>query len=133
MWKTTFLLIPLLVSLAGCVTQDYGPSIAERNAQFTATLNSWVGDTEEALVAKWGGPNKEYSTANAKFLTYLSSFQKTVPGYDPAYMQQNIGGNRYSIPIGGAPSQTFQFSCEVTWVIKNGRVDSWNAQGNGCI
>ena len=126
-----YALFPAL--LAGCVTQNYEQDRADRQAKFISNMNSWIGSPEDDLIRKWGAPHKTYSTNKAKFLTYSHSFQETVQGYGPTYMQRNIGGNIFSVPVGGMPSQTFQFSCEITWTIKNSTIDYWDARGNGCF
>ena len=122
----------IAIMLSGCETSHhYVNNRLIKENEFTENMNSWLGSSEDALLSKWGAPQKEYATSSAKFLTYVSSHQETVQGYGPTYMQRNIGGNIFSVPVGGQPSKTFQFSCEITWIVKKGKIDNWNARGNG--
>ncbi|MFI5263179.1 MAG: hypothetical protein ACHQM6_01540 [Candidatus Kapaibacterium sp.] len=78
--KTTyfsFALIALALFLASC-----GPSEAERREEIDKAMRSWVGKSENELVAKWGAPSKTYKTMDgSRELTYVYVHSSSSPGY----------------------------------------------------
>jgi hypothetical protein len=54
MIRVSFLL--LCLALFGCAT----------SAKYEAKLNTWIGASEDSLIASWGVPDKEYHLSNGK-------------------------------------------------------------------
>lgn len=110
--KSHWLIVVLLsIALAGCATQ----------AGYKRLLQTWIGQTEETLVASWGALNNVYTLPNgSKVLTYnhigptVAVVNPSTP-YSPAY--------GYSIPTGCTTSFT---------VSKGGVITYWRFQGNRC-
>jgi len=113
------LILTVLVLLGGCVTKQ----------EHEATLNSWLGASETSLVESWGPPTGFYEIDDTRYLTWGQSSQAMVGG-TPATYTQDYFGNVYTTP-GTAPILVTN-TCDVTMVIKDGTVNSWQYEGNNC-
>ena len=81
-------------------------------ANYEEILRSWVGDSEESLVASWGIPSASYSTGETKYLIYRNS-RVFVDDFNNDIMLTT-------------------FSCETTFTVVMGIIDRWEWRGNSC-
>lgn len=94
------LIIVVLALLAGCAT----------TGNYEKILQSWIGSSEDNLVASWGAPVNTYTTDSGnKLLTF--------------------GGNRGAIFYNNMVTPV---NCTTTFTIANGIVTNWRWKGNGC-
>ena len=115
------LALALLVMLAGCAQ---GPSLQQR-------LGSFVGLPEGDLVAALGVPTRIHEADGRRFLQYEERRTVALPS-SPIMSPYGYGrfGPRYGYwpqPQGYAVT-----SCDVTFSLREGRVESFTARGNGC-
>lgn len=95
----------LLLGLAACATTE----------GYENVLKSWVGSREIALVASWGAPHRVYEAGNGdRALTYYN--ERTV-----------------SVPLDTGAVIPVEYSCETTFIVVDGVVDSWSYRGNDCV
>ena len=85
-----------LLLVASCATE----------AEYRRYLNSYIGMSEDDLIAAKGIPTKKYKTENRKFLDYKSSY------YDHTAHQK--------------------FYCNTTFVLEKGIVEDITFRGNNC-
>lgn len=119
------LLLPLLA--AACAT---GPTLDQRLATF-------VGQGEGELVSNLGVPVRTYETDGRKFLQFES--QRTVAllgspyGYGPGFGGGFYGRRGGYFGGGGfAPTTYASVNCDVTFALRNDRVESFTYRGEGC-
>ena len=115
MRRLTFLL-PLL--LAGCAT---GPTLEQRMLPF-------VGRGEGDLVAALGVPERTYEVEGRKFLTFEERRSYVVAGYPSLY--PGYGYGRFG-PSFSPPGYIVR-TCETTFAVRGGRVESFTYRGDGC-
>jgi len=131
--KLALFLVCLFV--VGCAT----------TAKYEAKLNSWIGSSEEALVAAWGAPDQVYTLNDGKkAIAYIrkSAFQSggysyTVPRNK--YYSGKIGNETFSATsteyvTESVPTQIHRLYCKTTFLIDNlGKVIHWHHEGNNCV
>ncbi len=112
--------LPLLavLLLAACAQ---GPSLQER-------LSAWVGRTEGDLVAEFGVPVRTYEVDGRRFLQYESRRTIVQPGFDRPYFTP--WGPRYG--YWPSPPSYATYACDVTFALRNARVESFSYRGQGC-
>ncbi|MDC3409927.1 hypothetical protein OAY88_01180 [Alphaproteobacteria bacterium] len=115
--------ILLTLFLTGCFTTQ---------KEFEDKLSSWIGYTEEDLVASWGIPQRVYELKGKRYLTWVNTGQMTLPGTQPTYQTSIIGGYATTTAIGGTAPMNIMLNCERTFVIENGRIQTWSWKGNNC-
>lgn len=104
--KTTI----VILLLVGCSTA----SLENKNR----ILNTWIGQTEEKVISRWGLPTSTYQTGDKKYLTYTVS----TSGYIPS-----IGG------AGGLmPGININNYCSTTLILQKSIVVDWSYKGNAC-
>lgn len=108
--------------LAACATES----------GFREVADSWLGSTEQELVATWGPPDQVYESGGNKYLTYLDTGSVYVPGTSPTYSTTFVGNTAYTTSYGGTPARTYAMSCKVTFAIANSRITSYRYEGNAC-
>jgi hypothetical protein len=125
----------LCLGLCGCAT----------TAKYEAKLNSWVGASEDALIAAWGVPDQEYHTTDGKkAIAYLRKNTVQTGGYpytvpQTSYHSGTIGDKSYSgtstqYVTEMTPVQNYRFYCKTSFIIdKSGKVESWHYEGNNCV
>lgn len=132
--KKTFLLLVCL-GLTGCAT----------TAKYEAGLNTWIGTSEDSLIASWGVPNKEYRLNDGKkaieFVrkntVQTGGYSYTVP--QTTYQTGTIGDQTYSGTSTQylrelTPVQKYKLSCRTSFIINSsGKVESWHHEGNDCV
>lgn len=95
----------LLIGLAACATTE----------GYKEAVESWVGAREITLVAQWGAPHRVYDASNGeRALTYYDS--RTV-----------------SVPLDTGAVIPVEYSCETTFIVVDGVIDSWSFRGNDCV
>lgn len=109
------LLLPLL--LAACATE---PPLEVR-------LQPLVGKTEAELVQSLGVPTATYAVGGDRFLQYEDQTSTIYPG-DPYWggRSRRFGGPIYSPPL------VITRTCAITFALRDQRVASFTARGNGC-
>ena len=109
--------------VGGCATYN-NPS-----QNLNATMQSWVGHTEESLVQSWGIPTSSYFAGHTKFITYTwSNTQYTTRTVNP----NPIVCIPISCPKPYERTTQNNYYCDKTFTIVNGRVNNWTWRGNGC-
>lgn len=115
----------LMLALAGCAT---GPSLESQMA-------AYIGSSETDLVQKLGVPAKQITVNDVTYLAYDVRHQTQLqPGgyvwggpYWPGW-----GPYPYTIARPMAPQDIQVWSCEVTFVLAEGKVQSFTLRGNDC-
>ena len=90
------LLFIALLFLAGCATE----------ANYRRHVNSFIGTSEEDLIAEKGVPDKRHTTKGKKFFEYKSS-------YTDAY--------------------NLLHTCNTTFILQDGIVENVTYRGNNCV
>ena len=105
----------LLALVVACAT---GPTLEQR-------LSPYVGRGEGELVAALGAPDRTYEADGRKFLTFEEQRSYIVAGEPFLYR-----GSRYG-PYFPPPGYVVR-SCEITFAVRQGRVESFTFRGDGC-
>jgi hypothetical protein len=133
MGKTLLLL--LCLALSGCAT----------TAKYEAKLNTWIGVSEDSLIASWGVPDKEYHLNDGKkaieFVhkntVQTGGYSYTVP--QTTYQAGTIGNQAYNgtsttYVTEIEPIRKYKLSCQTSFIINSSRkVESWHHEGNNCV
>lgn len=109
-------LLPLML-LAGCAI---GPNLESR-------LAASIGQSELQLVEGFGVPNRTYETGGLRFLQYEERRQ-VMHQLDP-YWGYPYG--RFA-PYSVAGPVLLTRSCDITFILKEGRVQSFTTRGDDC-
>lgn len=132
--KKIFLLL-LCLGLSGCAT----------NAKYEVKLNTWIGASENALIASWGVPDKVYHmNEGKKAIEYVRKDTVQTGGYTytvprTTYQTGTIGDQPYSgtstqYVTETLPVQKYKIYCKTSFVINsNGRIESCHHEGNNCV
>lgn len=128
-------LLGLCLGLCGCAT----------TAKYEAKLNTWMGASEDSLIAAWGVPDKTYQmNSGKKAVEFMRKNTVQAGGYaytvpQTTYQTGTIGNQTYSgtsttYVTETAPVQKYKFSCKTSFIINNsGKVESWHHEGNDCV
>ena len=129
------LLLWLCLGLAGCAT----------TAKYEAKLNTWIGVSEDSLIAAWGVPDRVYQMSDGKkAIGYVRRDTVQAGGYtytvpQTTYQTGKIGDQTYSgtsttYVTETAPVQNYRLYCKTSFIIdKNGKIESWHHEGNNCV
>ena len=110
-----------LLTLSSCFTTE---------EDFQATLSSWLGSSEEALVDAWGPPTNFYERDGKRYLTWASSSQFLMGG-TPSYTHTYYyTGNTYTSP--GTAPMLVNANCDILMIIEDDVVSEWRYEGNNC-
>lgn len=133
MRKIVFLLVCL--GMAGCAT----------TAKYEARLNTYIGQSEDALIASWGVPEKTYELKSGKkAIEFIAKNVYETGGYtymtsQTTYASGKIGDKSYSgtsttlVPQ-TEPARKYRMTCKTSFIIgADGRVESWHHDGNNCV
>lgn len=114
-----------LLALGGCAFQT--------EAGFDARMSSLVGRPEAELVASLGVPVRTYDVGAQRFLQYESRRLVTYPGSYP-FGGYRYGGYRYGYfgGFGGFPPTVESRECDLTFALRNGRVEGFTRRGSDC-
>lgn len=116
------MLAALSVAAGGCATPNAAISGLPTRAQFQTTMDSWVGQREDALVQQWGNPQSVYGTEGSRFLQWTISAAQIFPAMGPG-----------PYGIGGSPGAVVPLVCQVTAHSVNGIIKNLSWRGNGCV
>lgn len=110
------LILALPLVLAACAQ---GPTLEQRLATF-------IGQREGDLVASLGVPTRTYEADGRRFLQFEQQRLVVIPG-DP----WNYGWYGMRRPW-AVPSTYAPVRCDITFILREGRVESFSARGDGC-
>lgn len=128
-------LFAMLMLVSGCATTK----------KYEAKLDTWIGASEDSLIASWGVPNKAYNMLDGKrAVEYVRKNTVQTGGYvytipQTTYHSGKIGGKLYSGTSTAyvteiEPVKKYKYSCKTSFIInKSGKVESWHHEGNNCI
>jgi hypothetical protein len=129
------LLISLCLGLSGCATV----------AKYEAKLNTWMGASEDALIASWGVPDKTYNLSDGKkAIEFVNKDIFETGGYtyympETTYHAGTVGDKPYSgtsttYVRETEPVRKRRLYCGTSFIIgSNGKVESWHHEGNNCV
>lgn len=109
------LLLPLV--LGACAV---GPTLSQR-------LSTFIGRSEGELVSSMGVPVRSYETEGRRFLQFERRSTVAVSQPDPFY---GYGYWRYR-PWMNPPAYA-ELQCDITFALRNQRVESFTLNGEGC-
>jgi hypothetical protein len=116
------------LALAGCAT---GPSLSSRMA-------AYIGADMPTLVRQFGVPDKQITVGGVQYVAYDRGYQEIAPGaymggwYGP-YSGGFYGGGFYpAIYADGLAPRVITYSCETTFMLKDGKVFNFTLRGNDC-
>jgi hypothetical protein len=108
------LLLPL--ALAACAT---GPTLEQR-------LSAYIGRGEGDLVANLGVPLRSYEVDGRRFLQFEQRNTVAMSSPDPYFY-----GPRWSV-WSVPPASFVEVSCQITFALRDHRVESFTLNGQGC-
>lgn len=115
------IVMALLAVLGGCAT----------TAGYQSMLQTWVGQSEQSLVAGWGPPAAVSESPPYRYLTFnrFSGYQYTSYGYG------YYGYYGYPWYPYAAPGYTYAtpILCTTMFALQNGVVVNSSFQGDGCV
>ena len=91
------------------------------NPAYERHLQKWIGVPERHLVSDWGLPDAVSEVGGSRYLTFVKSQSKWVPG-----------NRSYTEKYGGNAGFTLQEFCKTTFMIRYGIVQSWRWEGSIC-
>ena len=115
-----------IFALAGCAR---GPSLESQ-------LAVYIGSPESDLVQKLGVPGRQITVNDVTYLAYDVRHQEQLqpsgyvwagPAWGPGW-----GPYPYTIAQPMAPRDITVWACEATFVLVNGKVQSFTLRGNDC-
>jgi hypothetical protein len=129
------LILLLCLGLCGCAT----------TAKYEAKLNTFIGQSEDSLIASWGVPDKQYNMSDGKKAIEYVEKSTVRTGGDTytesrtTYHSGTIGDKTYSgtstqYVTEKTPVERYKLYCKTSFIIdKSGRVESWHHEGNDCV
>ncbi len=129
------LVLLLCLGLSGCAT----------TAKYEAKLNTWIGISEDSLIAAWGVPDLEYRMSDGKkAIAYIHKDTVQTGGYtymepQTTYQSGTIGNQTYSgtsttYVTEREPVQRYGLSCKTSFIIDtSGKIKNWHHEGNNCV
>jgi hypothetical protein len=112
------LLLPLIA--AACAQ---GPTMEQR-------LSTFVNRSEGELVAELGVPVRTYDVEGRRFLQYEQ--RRTIAYSEPGYYRPWFGPWGPQMGYWPAPTSYAVVGCDITFALRNGRVESFTYRGQGC-
>lgn len=97
-------------------------------AQRQAFLAQFVGQPEGVVVQQLGVPSRTIETGGVRYLAYTEQRQDIV-GLTPGWVPGPPG---WGWPGGSYPAQIVTWTCETTFAVVQGRVQSFTLRGNAC-
>ena len=125
----------MLMLAGGCAT----------TAKYEAKLNTWIGVSEDSLIASWGVPDKTYEMRDGKKAIEFArkntvqsgGYTYTTP--QTTYESGKIGDQSYSgtsttYVTTTEPIRKYKLFCSTSFIINSsGKVESWHHEGNDCL
>ena len=133
--KKLIYLFVMVMLVSGCAT----------TAKYEAKLNTWIGASEDSLIASWGVPDKTYDMRDGKkAIEYVHRNTVQTGGYTyttphTTYQTGIIGDKSYSgtsttYVTETEPVRKYKLSCNTSFIINNsGKIESWHHEGNNCV
>jgi hypothetical protein len=133
--KKLIYLFVMVMLVSGCAT----------TAKYESKLNTWIGASEDSLIASWGVPDKTYEMRDGKkAIEYVDRNTVQTGGYTyttpkTTYHSGKIGDKSYSgtsttYETETEPIRKYRLSCKTTFIINNsGQIESWHHEGNNCV
>ena len=133
--KKLIYLFVMVMLVSGCAT----------TGKYETKLNTWIGVSEDSLIASWGVPDKTYQMRNGKkAIEYRHKNTIQTGGYtyttpQTTYESGKIGDQSYSgtsttYETETEPIRKYRLSCKTTFIINNsGQIESWHHEGNNCV
>jgi hypothetical protein len=84
-----------------CIVALFGLAACATEQKLRDHLQTWLGHSENQLIAQWGPPQNSYETSDTKFLTYDNDRTVIMPGTSPTYTTTFYGDTAYTTAIGG--------------------------------
>ena len=106
--------------LAACAQ---GPTLEQR-------LSTYVNRTEGELVAELGVPVRTYDVEGRRFLQYEQ--RRTVAYSEPGYYRPWFSPWGPQMGYWPAPTTYAVVGCDITFALRQGRVESFTFRGQGC-
>jgi predicted transcriptional regulator len=113
--------------------------------KYEAKLDTWIGESEDSLIASWGVPDKTYDMRDGKkAVEYVRRDIVETGGYaytlpQTTYETGTIGDQAYSgtsttYTRETEPVQKYRLFCQTSFVIdQSGKIESWHHEGNNCV
>lgn len=129
------LVLLLCLGLYGCAT----------TAKYDIKLNTFIGESEDFLIASLGVPDKEYYMSDGKKAIEYVHKNTVQAGGDTyaepltTYQSGTIGNKTYSgtstqYVTETMPIRKYKLYCRTSFIInKSGKVESWHHEGNDCV
>lgn len=116
-------LLVLVLSVSGCAT---GPSLQSR-------LAAYIGASESDLVQGLGVPDRQVEVKDVKYLAYRVRYQaQTTPDMlPPPYWGAGYWGPGWAWTM-QVPQNVQVWSCEATFAVVDGKVQTFYLRGNDC-
>lgn len=115
-------LLALPLCLAACA---HGPSLQSRMA-------AYIGAPEEKLVQSLGVPDKQITVNGVQYLAYVRRQTEVIPDTFAPWYGPYWGPYYGPFYSSGFPVDVHVWSCEVTFVVKDGKVANFTLKGNDC-
>ncbi|MDH3228949.1 MAG: hypothetical protein OEN55_04060 [Alphaproteobacteria bacterium] len=121
----------LFLVAAGCAApdDDYDAAATE--------LDDWIGESDRALVLKWGAPDAVYTMKDGgRVLTWRQSRTESQGGEPYTVTEtQIVDGAKVVVPVARrTPLITWRYECVTSFEIDpDGYVVGHTAEGNDCI
>jgi hypothetical protein len=116
-------LIVAALALAGCQTTE----------GFDKFASGFVGQSEAAIIGRFGVPDKTYEAGGTKYLAFTRSQTSYSPGVAPSYQSNVIGNTVYTTSVGGMAPSVYTANCTLNFQITKGVVSGYSFNGNGCV
>jgi hypothetical protein len=117
------LMLLSLIGVAGCAS---GPGLQAR-------MGAFVGASEQTLVQDLGVPDKQIAVGGVTYLAYVRVQSQMVPeGFVGVYGGPYWGPYDGPVMMAPLPEQVQSWNCEITFVVKDGKVAGVGFRGNDC-
>lgn len=129
------MMLVLCLGICGCAT----------TAQYEKKLNTFIGTSEDNLIASWGVPDKTYTLQDGKkAVEFVHKYSSQSGGYlyttpQTTYYSGTKGDKAYSgtattYVTERTPVQKYKSFCKTSFIIDtDGKVKSWHHEGNNCV
>ena len=104
-------------------------------AKYESALDTWMGQTEDHLIEKWGVPNGAYNKNDGgKVLTFVVTGSMFFPGTSSSRDTYYSWGEGTTTTVETSPGTIIPLRCKTTFIISpSGRITSWSYEGNHCV
>lgn len=120
------------ILFALCLIPALSACMATRESSINK-MNSYLGKTEQEVIAGWGVPDKTYQMDDG---TDVIAYREEREQYDPpsstVCMGSYPGAFGYSVCGGGGSTRRVKRTCEYSFYLQRGIVVKWDQHGNNC-